>query len=134
MSDIDADAHQYQGTDLEPDVLGDEADLALCENCHKTIVIDDEESVTCDGCAGVFCRHICWTDHWCGPLTDRNGQLVRLGHLMAYRDRPSVVYRVTEMAESFRKHALAVGVAVKSKDGQRVPLHTRLMEIQGEDI
>jgi NMD protein affecting ribosome stability and mRNA decay len=122
------------------DVLGDEADLALCENCHKELELDDEAHVVvCGGCAGVYCRKICWADHWCGPLTDRNGRIVRLGQLMYHHDdfkfrhgQPAHVYRVVEMSESFRKHALAVGVEVKGKTAQRVPLHTRLMEIKDD--
>jgi hypothetical protein len=116
------------------DVLGDEADLALCETCNVECYIDDTANVVvCEGCAGVYHRKYCWTDHWCGPLTDRNGRLVRMGHLMIYPDRPRITYRVTEMAESFRKHALCVGVAIKSKDHQRIPMHTRLMEIKNDD-
>lgn len=113
------------------DVLGDEADVALCENCHLPLELDDTAHVViCEACSGVYCRKICWPDHWCGPLTDRTGRVVKMGDIMKHRDHYKV-YRVTEMAESFRKHALAVGVEVlrKGEGTQRIPLHTRLMEI-----
>lgn len=121
------------------DVLGDEADLALCEHCNKGIELDATASfVECEACSGILCRKGCWQEHWCGPLTDRNGRVVRLGNLMRHHDsvtfhvKDPIMYRVIDMTESFRKHALAVGVNVKGKTPQRVPLHVRLMEIMDE--
>lgn len=122
-------------------ILGDEADLALCENCHKEVELDDPRVVECEGCSGVFCRKVCWPEHWCGPLTDRNGRVVRLGDLLIYHDSITFkvvnprVYRVTEMSETFRKHACCIGVEVrgphsKPKEVERIPLHVRLMEIR----
>lgn len=106
------------------EILGEEADIALCENCGKSIDIDS--NATCDACSGVFCSRICWPTHFCGVLTDRYGHIVHMGDELQYPSHHDV-FTVIEMAGTWVKGGYAR--ARRHRGNHEMPIIPRLMFI-----
>lgn len=123
MNSIDDEAHQYQGTYLEPDILSEEADIGECEYCGK--IAELNTGIICEGCSAFLDRRMCLRNHNCGILTDRNGLLIKLGDQLKYPENVNI-FTVIEMLSSF----VRVGACMveRRRDKERLPAIPRLME------
>lgn len=108
-------------------VLGDEASIALCENCYKSIDIDS--NAVCEACSAVFCRKSCWPNHNCGTLTDKVGRVVHLGDVLSYPDHGDV-FTVIEMQGTWVKGGYARGR--RHRGNHEMPIIPRLMYLKKE--
>lgn len=109
------------------DILGDEASIALCESCGKSINIDS--NAECEACTGVFCRKICWPNHNCGTLTDKAGRVVHLGDVLSYPEHRDV-FTVIEMQGTWVKGGYAKGR--RHRGSHEMPIIPRLMYLKKE--
>lgn len=111
--------------------IDEEADHAECETCN--IQLHRKNGIECEGCGGWICWQ-CWKGvqhgkdpHFCGKLTDRKGQLIRLGDQIVYPLREEVIYRVTDMPETFIKNMICYGERLRGSRGNEI-IRPRLME------
>lgn len=113
--------------------LGEEADLAQCDNCGADQARD--AGVECENCGGFYCRHICWAGHWCDELTDWNGRKVKEGDVLTFTSNPSRVYKVVEIPGTFRKAGIAYAERVERRPtGEKQIIRPRLMVIYTNDL
>ena len=108
----------------EPEILGEEADVAQCEFCGKQDDIDT--GILCEGCASWFCRQICFRNHPdCNVLTTREGHVVHLGDELGYPSHKDV-FTVVEMQGTWAKGGYARGR--RHRGNEEMPIITRLMQ------
>lgn len=109
------------------EILGDEADYALCENCHVSVPVD--EGVTCEGCGVFYANHgrgrnNCWKSHNCGKLITSAGYLVKVGDILVYPSHADE-FEVIEMAGTWVKGGHARGL--RKRGNYEMPIIPRLM-------
>lgn len=117
--------HPHQ-IDREDNILGEEADIATCDNCEGEGEIDS--GVVCEPCGGFFHRKYCWAAHWCGVLTDRNGRKVGIGTVLRHIGTDNWTYTVSEIPGTFLKQGACYGVRHKPA-GQIHMIAPRITEV-----
>lgn len=106
------------------EILGEEADYAACETCGLADLVDS--GVCCEACGGWFHRRLCWENHWCGVLTDRNGRAVRIGDTLRYYDAPHRIFTIVEALPSY----IRIGMCrAERSNGEILSIRPRLMEL-----
>lgn len=108
-------------------VLGEEADYALCENCHVSVPVDN--GVVCENCHLFFARHGkgragCWSNHNCGALVTSTGRLVHEGDILVYPSHADE-FTVMKMEGTWVKGGHARGM--RKRGSHEMPIIPRLM-------
>lgn len=108
-------------------IIGDEAELARCENCQIDMLRD--RGVECSGCGGFFGKHGkgrngCWTNHNCGKLVTAAGALVKMGDILVYPSHADE-FLVIRMEGTWAKGGHARGL--RRRGDHEMPIIPRLM-------
>lgn len=119
--------HQIHGLVPTDNTLGDEADYALCETCHVSVLVDS--GVTCEGCGNFYADHgrgrnNCWKNHNCGKLVTSRGYLVKEGDVLVYPSH-SDEFTVMKMEGTWVKGGHARGL--RKRGLHEMPILPRLM-------
>lgn len=100
--------------------------MVNCSFCGK-----ESPAVACEGCGKAFCRGLCWREHWCGPITDSNGNLVKVGDILQYLDSVRT-YVMLPTPGTYQKGGIMFGARVDKRrpKEEHVITRPRLMQLQ----